>query len=149
MVGSNFNEWNCIERSTVERPNIYPDLNIDPLNAIPLNEIPLSDQQHFRLNKITEIKDYFVPEIKERELMIKRPSKNSTFCDYFNKSLIVLSAPSGSISITSFAAVIGTPVGTASASLSLAFSLSTGIIKKLLKTTRDRKKKHNTNYYVG
>ena len=57
--------------------------------------------------------------------------------------LIVLSATSGSISIASFATVIGTPVGTASASLSLAFSLSTGLVKKLLKTTRNNKKKHN------
>ena len=29
----------------------------------------LSDQQQFRLNKTNEIKDYFVAEIKERELM--------------------------------------------------------------------------------
>ena len=43
----------------------------------------------------------------------------------------------------SFATVIGTPVGVASASLSLTFSLSTRFIKKLLKTTRSRKKKHN------
>ena len=47
------------------------------------------------------------------------------------KSLIVLSAASGSISIASFATVIRTPVGIASASLSLAFSLSTG--KKTIK----------------
>ena len=109
------------------------------LNATPLNEIPLSDQQHFRLNKINEIKSYFVAEIKERELM----SKYIAFCDYFNKSLIVLSATIGSISIESFATVIETPVGIASASLSLAFSLSTGIVKKLLKTTQNKKKKHN------
>ena len=35
------------------------------------------------------------------------------------------------------------PVGIASASLSLAFSLSTGIVKELLKTTRDKKNKRN------
>ena len=39
--------------------------------------------------------------------------------------------------------VIGTPVEIASASLSLTFSISTGIIKKLLKTTRNKNKKHN------
>ena len=52
-------ECNSIEHNTVERSNICPNLN----------EIPLSDQQHFRPNKINEIKDYFVAEIKERELM--------------------------------------------------------------------------------
>ena len=129
MVGCNSTECICVEHNSVERPNIYPNLN----------EIPLSDWQHFRLNKINEIKDYFVAEIKERELMSKRLSKYIPFGDYFDKSLIVLSATSGIISIASFATVIGTPVGIASASRRLAFSLSTGIVKKLLKTTRDKK----------
>ena len=103
----------------------------------------MNDQQHFRLNKINESKDYFVAETKKRELMSKRLSKYIAFCDYFGKSLIVLSATSDSISIASFATAIGTPVGMAGASLSLTFSLSTGIVKKLLKTTRNKKKKHN------
>ena len=34
-------------------------------------------------------------------------------------------------------------MGITSASLSLAFSLCTGLVKKLLKTTRNMKKKHN------
>ena len=75
--------------------------------------------------------------------MSKRPSKHIASFDYFDKSLIVLPATSGSIPIASFATVIGTPVGKASASLSLIFSLSTGLVKKLLKTTRNKKKKHN------
>ena len=49
----------------------------------------------------------------------------------------------GSIYIASFATVIGAPVGIASASFSLAFSISTGIVKKLLKTTRNKKENHN------
>ena len=64
--------------------------------------------------------------------------------DYFDKSLIVLSATSGSIFNASFATVIGTPVGISSAIFSLiTFSLSTGLVKKLLKTTRNKKKKHH------
>ena len=113
------------------------------MSAAPLNAVPLNDQQQFRLNKINEIKDYFVAEIKERELMSKRLSKYIASFDYFDKSLIVLSVTTGSISIASFATVIGAPVGIISASFSLAFSISTGIIKKLLKTTRNKKKKHN------
>ena len=92
---------------------------------------PLSDQQQFRLNKINEIKDYFVAEIKERELMSKRLSKYIASFDYFDKSLIVLSVTTGSISIASFATVIGAPVGIASASFSLAFLMSTEIMKIL------------------
>ena len=45
-------------------PNIYPDLN---------------DQQQFRLNKISEVRDYFIGEIRERELMSKRFSKYIAF----------------------------------------------------------------------
>ena len=110
------------------------------MNAL---NIPLNDQQQFKVNKIHEIKDYFVAEIKERELMSKRLSKYIASFDYFDKSLIVLSVTTGSISIASFATVIGAPVGIVSASFTLAFSISTGIIKKLLKTTRNKKKKHN------
>ena len=75
--------------------------------------------------------------------MSKRLSKYIASFDYFDKSLIVLSATSRSISIALFATVIGTPVGIEGTSVSLAFSLSTGFVKKLLKTTRNKKKKHN------
>ena len=75
--------------------------------------------------------------------MSKRLSKYIASFDYFDKSLIVLSVTTGSISIASFATVIGAPVGIVSASFSLAFSISTGITKKLLKTTRNKKKKHD------
>ena len=113
------------------------------IDTIKCNEASNLDNQQFRLNKINEIKYYFIAEMKERELMSKRISKNIASFDYFDKSLIVLSATSGSISIASYATVIGTPIGIASASLSLAFSLSTGLVKKLLKTTRYKKKKHS------
>ena len=103
----------------------------------------MNDQQQFRLNKINEIKDYFVSEIKERELMSKRLSKYIALFAYFEKSLIVLSVTTGSISIASFATVIGAPVGMMSAGCSLAFPITTVIVKKLLKTTRNKKKKHN------
>ena len=49
--------------------------------------------------------------------------------DYFDKSLIVLSVATGSISITSFTRVIRAPMGMTSASFSLAFSYFTGIVK--------------------
>ena len=75
--------------------------------------------------------------------MSKRLSKHTASLEYFDKFLIVLSATSGSIYIASFATVIRTPVEIASASLSLTFLLSTGLVKKLLKITRKKKKKHN------
>ena len=74
-----------------------------------------------------------------KKIMSKRLSKLlsklliSSF-HYFQKSLIVLFATSDNISIALFAAVIGAPVGIASVSFSFVFSMSTGIVKKMLKT---------------
>ena len=103
--------------------NIYPDLSTTS-----------SNDQQFRLNKINEIKDYFIAEIKERELMSKRLSKYIASFDYL---------ATGSISIASFATVIGAPVRMVSASCSFAFSITTGFVKKFLKTATSKKKKHN------
>ena len=63
--------------------------------------------------------------------------------DYIDKVLIVLSAKTSGISITSFTSIVGSPVGIASASFTLIFSLTTGIVKKLLNITRNKKKKHD------
>ena len=106
-------------------------------------DTPNLNNQQFRLNKISEIEDYFIAEIKERELMSKKLNKYISFLDYFDKPLIVLSVTSGGVSIESFAMAIGAPIGITSASLSLAFSLCTLLVKKLLKATRNKKKKHN------
>ena len=78
-----------------ETSNMYPNLSVG-----------LSDQQQFKLNKINEVKDYFVAEIKERELMSKRLNKYIPFFYYIDKSLIVLSVTTGIITIASFATVI-------------------------------------------
>ena len=75
--------------------------------------------------------------------MIKNLSKNIASFDYLDKSLFFLSVATGSISIASFATAIGAPVGIMSASCNLAFSVTTGFLKKFLKTIRNKKKKHN------
>ena len=108
-----------------ETHNMYSNL------SAPLS-VPLNYQQNIRLNKINKIKDYFVAEIKERELMSKR------LIDYFDKSLIVLSVTTGSISIALFATVIRAPIGITSTSFSLAFSICTGIVKKTIKKNKQR-----------
>ena len=69
--------------------------------------------------------------------------KLSPAFDYIDKILIVLSATSSGVSIVSFTSIVGAPVGIASASLTLIFSLTTGIVKKLLNITRNKKKKHD------
>ena len=113
------------------------------IKSIESFDTPNLNNQQFRLNKISEIEEYFIAEIKERELMSKKLSKYISFFDYLDKSLIVLSVTSGGVSISSFATAIRAPIGITSASLSLAFSLCIGLVKKLLKARRNKKKKHN------
>ena len=103
----------------------------------------ISNEQQFKLNKINEIKNYFLAEIRERELISTNISKYIASLDYFDKSLNVLSILSGSISIAWFATVIEAPAGIIGARRGLPFSIKSGFIKKFLKTTRNKKKKHN------
>ena len=49
----------------------------------------------------------------------------------------------GTLSIASYASVVGTPAGIAGSSLTLIFIIGTGISKSLLNVTKKRKKKHN------
>ena len=91
-------ECNSIKHDFHKTPNMYPNLNAS-----------ISNEQQFRLNKINEIKDYFLAEIRERELINKNISNYIASLDYFDKSLNVLSILSGSISMALFATVIGAP----------------------------------------
>ena len=108
-----------------------------------INKINLSEQTKFWLDEISKIENYFIEEINERKSCSQKLNKYVTTFDYIDKILIVLSATSSGVSIISFTSIIGAPVGIASASFTLIFSLTTGIIKKLLNITRKKKKKHN------
>ena len=108
-----------------------------------INKINLSEQTKFRLSEIIGIENYFHQEINQRKSCSKKLSKYVTAFDYIDKILIVLSATSSGVCIISSASVAGAPVGIASASFTLIFSLTTGIIKKLLSITRNKKKKHD------
>ena len=108
-----------------------------------IDKIKLSDQTKFRLHEIKKIENCFIDEINQRKLYSKKLSKYFTAFDYIDKILIVLSATTGGVSIFPFTSVTGAPVGIASASFTLVFSLRTRIIKKLISTTRKKNKKHD------
>ena len=97
----------------------------------------------YRLDEINKIRDYFDNEIKERKDIIKKLNKYLVSFDYLDKIFITLSASFGTLSIASYASVVGTPAGIAGSSLTLIFTIGTGISKSLLKVTKKRKKKHN------
>ena len=100
-----------------------------------------SEQTKFRLDEISKIENYFIEEINQRKSCRKRLSKYVAAFDYIDNILIVLSATTGGVSICSFTNIVGAPVGAASASFILIFSLSIGITKKLLNITRKKKEK--------
>ena len=87
--------------------------------------------------------------VKENQSCSQKLNKYVTTFDYINKILIVLSATTERVSLISFTSVIGAPVGIASASFTLIFSLTTGIVQKLLNITWKKKKKLDKNSYVG
>ena len=103
----------------------------------------LTEQTKFRLDEISEIENYFYEEINHRKSCSKKLSKYVAAFDYIDKVLTVLSAASGGVFIILFTSVVGAPVGIASASFTLILSITTGIIKKLLSITRNKKKKHD------
>ena len=114
-----------------------------------INKINLSEQTKFRLSEIIGIENYFHQEINQRKSCSKKLNKYVTAFDYIDKILIVLSATSSGVCIISSASVVGAPVGIASASFTLIFSLTTGIIKKLLSIKRNRKKKHDKIFVLA
>ena len=105
-----------------------------------INKINLSEQTKFHLDEISKIESYFIEEINQRKSCSQKLSKYVTTFDYTDKILIVLSATTRGVSIISFTSVIGAPVGIVSASFTLIFSLTTGIVKKLLNITRKKEK---------
>ena len=108
-----------------------------------IDKTNLTNQTKFRLDEISKIENYFIEEINQRKSCSKKLSKYVAVFDYIDQALIVLSATSGGVSIISFTSIVGAPVGIASASLTLFFSLTIGIVKKLLNITRNKKKKHD------
>ena len=108
------------------------------------NEISeLKDLTKYRLDEINKIKDYLNSEMKERKDIIKKISKYIVAFDYADKLFITLSASFGTLRIALYATVVGIPAGIAVASLTLIFTVTTGVVKTLLNITRKKKKKHN------
>ena len=105
--------------------------------------VELNEITKFRLDEIKKVKEYFNNEIKERKDIINKINKYLVTLDYADNIFIRLSASFGTLSIASHATVVGIPVGIAGASLTLIFTVTTGVVKKLLSITKKKKKKHN------
>ena len=104
------------------------------------NVIELANVNKYRLDEINKIRDYFNNEIKERKDIIKKLNKYLVSFDYLDKIFITLSASFGTLSIASYVSVVGIPAGITGASLTLVFTIGTGISKSLLKLTKKEKR---------
>ena len=113
------------------------------MNNLELKDTAGASVNNYRLNQIDKIKDYFNNEINERKDIIKKLNKYIVSFDYLDQIFIALSSSFGTLSIVSYAAVVGIPVGIAGSSLTLIFTTGTGISKSLLKVTKKGKKKHD------
>ena len=112
-------------RITIELLKEYSKMN---------NIIELTNVNKYSLDEINKIRNYFNNEIKERKDIIKKLNKYLVTFDYLDKIFIALSASFGMLSIASYAS---------GSSLTLIFTIGTGISKSLLNVTKKRKKKHN------
>ena len=107
------------------------------------SNLELNNLTKFRLDEINNIKDYLNTEIKERKDIAKKISKYIVAFDYADKLFITLTASFCTLSIVPHATIDGIPVGIAGTSLTLIFTVTTGVVKKLSNITRKKKKKHN------
>ena len=85
------------------------------------NIIELTDVNKYRLDEINKIRDYFNNEIKERKDIIKKLNKYLVSFDYLDKIFITLSASFNTLSIASYASVVGIPAGITGAAMTLVF----------------------------
>ena len=118
------------------------NLELNDLIAVPSSlERSAKHVTNFRLDVMNKIKDYLNSEIKERKDIVKKISKYIVAFHYADKLFITLSALFSTLSIASHATFVGIPERIAEASLTLIFTITTGVVKEALNITRKKKKK--------
>ena len=124
--------------SIISKMNKSNSIECNSIEAI--DKTDLSERTKFRLDEISKIENYFIKEINQRKSCSSKLNKYVAVFEYIYQALVVLRATSCRVSIISFTSIVGAPVGIASASLTLFFSLTRGIVKKLLNITRKKRK---------
>ena len=75
------------------------------------NIIELTDVNKYRLDEKNKIRDYFNNEIKERKDVIEKLNTYLVSFAYLDKIFITLSASFGTLTMASYASVVGIPAG--------------------------------------
>ena len=90
-----------------------------------------------------ETKNYLLGEIKQNELIRRKHKKTCTTLNYSEHVLILTSTITGSISISSFASLLGIPIGITSSAIGLKICTTSARIRKYKSMINKKKKKHN------
>ena len=106
LAGKNLIHYNSLFSPYYFEKNGNIILSYSRMSAATNMDSNLSDQTNFSLNEIDKIKDYFNGEIQERKRKGTKLSKYIDTFDYFDKTLIVLSATRGEVPIIIFASIM-------------------------------------------
>ena len=113
-----------------------------------IDQTKLPDQTKFRLNEMRKIENYFREEINQRKLCSKKVNKYVIAFKH-RQNFNCFKCNNWRICIIFHASVVRAPVGIASAGFTILFFLAIAVTKKLLKTTRNKKKKHDKNLMLA
>ena len=110
---------------------------------VDLSPTAAKEPQSYRLNKLSEIKAYFLHEIEVREQIAKKMKPFNTITSIVDTGLITSTVITGGIRIAAFAKDVGLPVGIALSRTSLLLSLATAITRKSFKIFTVKQEKHD------
>ena len=96
--------------------------------------------QEFTLKSIIKIRNYFLEEIEQNEMMSRKHEKVSTTLNYFEQFLNLASTITGYISISAFASLIGIPIGITNSAVGLKMCAIASGIKKYKSIIKKNKK---------
>ena len=99
--------------------------------------------QEFRLEKIDEIRNYFIEEINQNELMSEKHKNVCKILNYIDHSLTVISTITGCVSMSAFSSLVGFPIGITSSAIGLKICVITAGIKKYKSIIKIKDKKHD------
>ena len=97
--------------------------------------------QEFRLENITETRNYLIEEINRNQLISKKHKMVCTTLNYIEHFLILGSTVTGSVSISVYASLVGIPIGITSSAIGLKIFVITAAIKKYKLIIKKKKKK--------
>ena len=100
-------------------------------------------EENISLKNIDETRNYFFEKIKQNELITKKRKKARTTLNYIEHFLILASAITGCISVSTFSSLIGIPIGITSSAIGLNIFVITAGIKKYKSIIKKKKKKHD------